>query len=30
MQEIQKDATAKKELGEIIDKYTEFKKKYIK
>jgi len=30
MQEIQKDGAAKKELGEIIDKYNEFKKKYVK
>jgi hypothetical protein len=30
MQEIQKDAAAKKELGSIIDMFAEFKKKYVK
>lgn len=30
MQEIQKDAGAKKELGDIIERFTEFKKKYVK
>ena len=30
MQEIQKDPAAKKELGEIVDRFSEFKKKYVK
>lgn len=30
MQEIQKDSEAKKELGEIIKRFTEFKSKYVK
>jgi hypothetical protein len=30
MQEIQKDDAAKKELGNIIDMFAAFKKKYVK
>ena len=30
MQEIQKDSAAKKELGEIVERFNEFKKKYVK
>lgn len=30
MQEIQKDSGAKKELGDIIERFDEFKQKYVK